>query len=161
LALKKFKKKSIYYRSIMRGFKIANGFSSVNLPVRKTVASAGYDFETIIDFEIAPGEIKLIPTGVKAFFPTNEVLKLYIRSSMTLKSNIVMANSVGIIDSDYYNNPDNDGHIQFMLHNIGTTTKAFKSGDRIGQGIFEHYLMIDDDHVTESRIGGFGSTTTK
>lgn len=90
-----------------RGFEKVSGYEYVNLPQRKTKQSAGYDIESAIDDVITPGETKLIPTGLKAYMGENEWMGIYIRSSIAVKYGIVLANSVAVIDSDYYNNPDN------------------------------------------------------
>lgn len=90
-----------------RGFEKVSGYEYVNLPQRKTKQSAGYDIESAIDDVITPGETKLIPTGIKAYMDENEWLGIYIRSSIAVKYGIILANSVAVIDSDYYNNPDN------------------------------------------------------
>ncbi len=97
----------------MRGFKVVKGFenSSIILPKRQTKNSAGYDFYVASDTVIKAHSIALIPTGVKAYMESDEVLKIYVRSSMPMKKGLTLANNVGIIDSDYFENPDNDGHI--------------------------------------------------
>ena len=100
-------------------------YDSYQLPVRKTKASAGYDFLAIEGFEIKPGEVKKIPTGIKAIYPDDETLMLFVRSSMGFKWNVRMCNQVGIIDADFYNNPDNEGHMWFALQNHGD--KTFKA----------------------------------
>ena len=147
-----------------RGFEIAKGFENkdVNLPVRKTKYSAGYDIECIEDTTIpkfAPGiKPTLIPTGIKAYMEKDEVLYIYNRSSNPKKKDLILANSVGVIDSDYYGNPDNDGHIMFAFYNIGKEDITIHKGEAIGQGIFQKYLVTDNDEATGKRTGGFGST---
>ncbi len=101
-------------------------YHKYRLPKRSTKHSAGYDFATLTDFTLKPKEIKLIPTGIKANMNENEVLMLYIRSSLGFKYNLRMCNQVGIIDKDYYNNKDNEGHIFVKLQNEGDTIKEFK-----------------------------------
>lgn len=133
-------------------------YSDIILPYRKTENSAGYDFISFLDIEIAPGEIKKIPTGVKVCLENDEFLSIYVRSSMGVKYNIRMCNQVGIIDSDYYNNIDNEGHIWVCLQNHGSENFMIKKGDAFAQGIFTKYLTTDDDMATGTRIGGFGST---
>ena len=144
----------------MRGFKVAKGFenSSIILPKRQTKNSAGYDFYVASDTIIKAHSVALIPTGVKAYMESDEVLKLYVRSSMPLKRKITLANNVGIIDSDYYENPDNDGHIMIQVLNFGDSDVLIKKDERIAQGVFLKYLLADDDNTNESRLGGFGST---
>ena len=148
-----------------RGFKIAKGFEDkgVNLPIRKTKYSAGYDIEAAED-TIVPSFKKganptLIKTGLKAYMKDDEYLMLCNRSSNPKKKGLVMANSVGIIDKDYYENPDNDGHFMFSFYNIKEEDIEIKKGEAIGQAIFQKYLVTDNDEAEGERIGGFGSTS--
>ena len=128
------------------------------LPRRMTAHSAGYDFFAIEGFTIKPGEIKKIPTGYKAIFGNNEVLMIFVRSSMGFKYNVRMTNQVGIIESDYYNNIDNEGHLFVSLQNEGDKDFVVKKGDAYAQGIFLKFLICDDDNATSKRNGGIGST---
>lgn len=159
-----------------RGFEIVSKFKNedINLPVRKTNASAGYDFEAaeslivpsiwkVLAEKVFVGEATglkatLIPTGIKSYMLDDEYLQLSIRSGTALKTGLILANGVGIVDSDYYNNPDNEGHIMFPVHNLGFKDKLIKKGERIGQGLFLNYLKADDDMSDGIRTGGFGST---
>ena len=100
----------------------------------------------------------LVPTGVKVKLDPGTYLELSVRSSCPLKYWLVMANSVGIIDGDYYNNPDNEGHIFFQMINFSPVPIILKKGDCIGQGIIKPYLKTEDDNTVDSREGGFGST---
>ena len=178
--------------------------TDISLPVRKTKASAGYDFEVAEDIviesydalmmeldqelgvkavrealftntmpvlknytldEIAAATKKtgakpsLVATGVKCRMPENTYLELNIRSSCPLKYWLVLANSVGVIDADYYNNPDNEGEIFFQIINLSPFPIQLKKGDIIGQGIFKEYLTTEDDAAGGERTGGFGSTS--
>lgn len=149
---------------INRGFEIAKGWEDkeINLPVRKTMGAAGYDFEAAED-TIVPSFKKginptLIPTGIKAYMADDEVLYLYNRSSNPKKKGLILANSVGVIDKDYYNNPDNDGHIMFAFYNVKDEDIMIKKGEAIGQGVFMKYLVTDNDKAEGIRTGGFGST---
>lgn len=142
----------------IRGFELCSTAEDAKLPERATEHSAGYDFfakETVI---IPPHSIVVAWTGVKAYMPDNEVLKIYNRSSNAKKKGIVLSNSVGIIDADYYNNPDNEGEIGFAFMNIREETVVLNKGEKLGQGIFETYNTADNDIHGESRTGGFGST---
>ncbi|MCI9287470.1 MAG: dUTP diphosphatase [Clostridia bacterium] len=148
----------------VRGFEIAKGFEDkeINLPVRKTKYSAGYDVEAAEDC-IIPSFKKgnkptLVKTGIKAYMADDEVLILANRSSNPGKKGLILANSIGVIDKDYYGNPDNDGHIMFAFYNIKEEDVEIKKGDAIGQAIFQKYLVTDDDIATGERTGGFGST---
>lgn len=100
----------------------------------------------------------LVPTGVKAYMLKDERLELFNRSSNPIKNKTVLSNGVGLIDSDYYSNPDNDGHIMFQFVNYGPNELYIKKGDRIGQGVFSKYLLTDDDSANGVRVGGHGST---
>lgn len=134
-------------------------YNNYNLPKRSTKHSAGYDFEVLKDFKIKPGEILKIPTGIKANMNHDEVLMIFIRSSLGFKNNLRMCNQVGIIDSDYYNNEDNEGHIFVCIQNEGTEVKEFKQGDKIVQGIFTKFLTVDnEEEINNNRQGGIGST---
>ena len=146
----------------VRGFEVCRGFEdkNINLPVRKTKYSAGYDIECAEDTIIPANSNKptLIPTGIKAYMADDEVLYLYNRSSNPKKKGLVLANSVGVIDKDYYGNPDNDGHIMFAFYNVYDEDITIKKGEAIGQGVFSKYLVVDDDKSEGERKGGFGST---
>ena len=151
--------------SKIRGFEIAKGFEDkqINLPVRKTKYSAGYDIEAVED-TIIPSFKKgsnptLVKTGLKAYMQDDEMLCLYNRSSNPKKKGLILANSVGIIDKDYYGNSDNDGHIMFAFYNIKEEDILIKKGEAIGQAIFEKYLIVDGDTAEGERTGGFGSTS--
>ena len=100
----------------------------------------------------------LVPTGVKAKLDPGTYLELSVRSSCPLKYWLIMANSVGIIDGDYYNNSDNEGHIYFQIINLSPLPIILKKGDCIGQGIIKPYLKTEDDNTIAIREGGFGST---
>ena len=149
----------------VRGFEIAKGFENkeINLPVRKTKYSAGYDIEaaedTIIPAFKAGMKPTLIKTGLKSYMEENEYLMLANRSSNPGKKGLILANSVGIIDKDYYGNEDNDGHIMFAFFNIKDQDIEIKKGECIGQGIFMPFLVADDDKAEGTRTGGFGSTS--
>ena len=122
-----------------------NLYESYSLPTRKTSKTAGYDFYLLEDLEIKAGEIVKIPTGVKAFFADDEVLFLIVRSSTGFKYNIRLVNQVGVIDSDYYNNESNEGHIFIKLQNESNQDLVFKAGDTLVQGLFVKYLVTDSD----------------
>ena len=111
---------------------------------------------------LRPGRLVMVPTGVKAYMQEDEFLGVHIRSGMAVKKSIRLVNNVGIIDADYYNNPDNEGHIILALVNTGLQPLVLKKGERIAQGIFYKYLTTDDDNAAEKeeRSGGFGSTGT-
>lgn len=147
-----------------RGFEVAKGFEEygVNLPVRGTKYSAGYDIEAVEDTTIPTfkkgDKPTLVKTGIKAYMMDDEVLYLYNRSSNPGKRCLILANSVGVVDKDYYGNKDNDGHIMFAFYNIKEEDIIIKKGDKIGQGVFAKYLVTDEDTASGSRTGGFGST---
>lgn len=129
------------------------------LPERSTKNSAGYDFYNPERVVIEPHTIKIVSTGIKAKFPSNLALKLYNRSSNPIKKGVMLANSVGIVDADYYNNSKNDGDIGFMFYNFTDIPAVFEAGDKLGQGIFEAYNTVtDEQEINNERSGGFGST---
>ena len=172
--------------------------AGLNIPGRKTKASAGYDFQVAEDIvipaykdlhrDLAAAQMEwtiknkrhactleetaaltkqlgakptLVPTGIKCEMPEDMYLELSVRSSCPLKHWLILANGVGIIDADYYNNPDNEGHIFFQIINLAPFPIALKKGDAIGQGIFKKYYLTDDDTAAGERNGGFGSTDQK
>ena len=131
------------------------------LPKRETEFSAGYDFRAAEDVELDSGSIRrpvLVRTGVKAKLAPNQVLILANRSSNALKRNLIVPNGVGIIDADYYNNPDNEGEIMGMFSLIYGEKHLIHRGDRIMQGIITTYDRVDNDNASGVRAGGFGST---
>lgn len=147
-----------------RGFEIVSNYKgkNINLPKRQTTNSAGYDIEAAEDTLIPvfhPGQKPiLVKTGIKAYFKSNEFLMLVNRSSNPLKKGLVVSNGIGIVDSDYYNNPSNEGHIMFSFYNFSDKDIIIQKGDRIGQAIFSNFLISDNDTACGSRVGGFGST---
>lgn len=147
-----------------RGFEIVKGYENknINIPVRKTSLSAGYDIESAEDIVIPSFRMgtkpTLIKTGLKCYMQNDEYLMLVNRSSNPVKRGLVLANSVGIIDADYYNNPDNDGHLMYAFYNYFNENITIKKGDTIGQAIFMKYLVVDNDSSNGERKGGFGST---
>lgn len=128
----------------------------IKLPERSSKFSAGYDFYSPVNVTIQPNESKLIFTDVKAIFNNDEVLMLYVRSSMG-KHPIVLANGTGIIDFDYAYG-ESDGNIGFRLLNLGKEPYEIKVGDRIGQGVLLKYLTFENGNTEKTRIDGFGSS---
>lgn len=144
-----------YFKVVKDEYRKNSG--DIKLPTRSDPRSAGYDFYSPIDITIQPGEKQLIWTDIKAYMLPDEVLKLYVRSSMG-KYPVVIANGTGIIDSSYFENANNDGNIGFNLLNLSNKPYEIHIGDRIGQGVFGKYLVTDDDNTTGERAGGFGSS---
>ena len=134
-------------------------YNSIKLPVRATAGSAGYDFYTPCAIELKPGESMKVPTGIRVQINDGWVLKLYPRSGLGFKFRLQMNNTVGIIDSDYYNS-DNEGHIFCKIMNDSNESKtvSLAAGAGFCQGIFVEYGITFDDDVTDERNGGFGST---
>ena len=128
------------------------------LPKRQTSKASGYDFYLPYDVVIKGNSQELIKTGVKALLEDDEFLAIFIRSSMGIKKGLNLSNQVGIIDSDYYGNIDNDGHIMIAIKNTTDNDVVLKKGDRVSQGIIMKYLVTSDDIANEKREGGFGST---
>ena len=147
----------------LRGFEKIAKYADVDfqMPERKTQKSAGYDFCLPEDVVLEPGKLQLVSTGVKAYMQDDEYLGMHIRSSMAVKKRIMLVNNVGIIDADYYNNEDNEGHIMLALLNMGSEPVALPKGERVAQGIFYNYLVADGDDNAEKAVrgGGFGSTS--
>ncbi len=158
--MRKFEKVS--YEEFSKNINLdRESYNSYLLPVRKTKFSAGYDFLAIEDFTIKPGEIKKIPTGYKVTMQNDEMLMILVRSSSGFKYNVRMCNQVGIIESDYYNNVSNEGHLFVALQNHGDKDYVVKAGEGYAQGVFTKFLLTEDDFVENTRSGGIGSTTSK
>ena len=136
---------------------VKNIYDDINLPVRATSGSAGYDFKSPINFKLKPGSTIKIPTGIRVKIDDGWVLKCYPRSGLGFKYKMRMANVVPIIDSDYYYS-DNEGHIFLKLSNEGEKDISINSGDKIIQGVFVPYGITYDDCVNKTRNGGVGST---
>jgi len=151
--------------SRIRGFEVVDkdhlktfkNQKDVIIPLKGSKNSAGYDFFASEDFKIEPNEYYFFWTDIKSYMLDDEVLKIYPRAS-SMKKNIRLKNTVGIVDSDYYNNIKNNGNIGVSLHNFGKETMHFKKGEGLVQGIFEKYLESDNCNTEEERKGGIGST---
>ena len=142
----------------IRGFEAISTKPDTRLPERSTEQAAGYDFFAREDVKILPHNLKVAWTGVKAYMQPDEVLKLYNRSSMAMKKGLMLSDNVAVIDADYYNNPTNEGEIGFMYYNFTGEIAIIKKGEKLGQGIFEKYMLADNDIHGGKRTGGFGST---
>ena len=143
----------------MRKFEKVSYDDTGILPTRADLGSAGHDFYTPIDLEIKPGEIVKLNTNIKVIMEPDEVLLLFVRSSIGIKKNLMLCNGTGVIDSTYYNNPDNEGNIIGALFNYGNETQYIRAGERVIQGVFVKYLITDNDKpLSDKRIGGVGSS---
>lgn len=140
--------------------KIRNIYNAIKLPVRATSGSAGYDFFTPTDFELKPSRTLKVPTGIRARIDDGWVLEIFPRSGLGFKYRLQLNNTVGIVDSDYFNS-DNEGHIFIKITNDTNEDKTLfvRQGDGFAQGIFTPFGITEDDDVNEIRNGGFGSTT--
>ena len=165
-----------------RGFEVCKGFEDkdITLPERKTKNAVAYDIEaaedTVIpsiwktvfsnvskflkgDKDFEAFKPTLVKTGVKAYFLEDEALFLATKSSYPGKKGLLLANSVGIVESDYYNNPDNDGHLMYAYYNLFPFDVTIKKHEPAGQAFFQKFLTIDNDNASGIRTGGFGSTS--
>lgn len=160
---KEMENKSKSMTGRVRGYEVAKGFEGkeVVLPEMGTVDSAGSDFRAIENVALEPWKTTLVHTGVKAYMQKGEVLKIYDRSSLATKRDLVISNHVGVIDRSYYGNPKNDGEIIIALYNRSNSMKYIEKGERIAQGVFESYLEPDTGVSDKERVGGFGSTGSK
>ena len=131
--------------------------ASIQLPKRSTTGAGAYDFFSPADYVIKPGQQVMIWTDVKAIMPQGLMLLLNVRSSMG-KSRLSLANTQGWVDSDYANNPGNDGNIGILLENNDVVAHTIRAGDRVAQGMFVKFYVTEDDFVDKEREGGFGST---
>jgi len=167
-----FKKQINKFFPSLSDFEIEDLYSDIQLPKRGSKGSAGYDIYSPLSFNLsAPnslipsifgGAIQktiIIPLGIKAQMPKDIFLEVVPRSGIGFKTGVCLANTVGIIDSDYYNNESNEGHIMLKFES-GFSDLVVNKGDRIAQGIFLKYYTVDDDNIENNRQGGFGSTGT-
>lgn len=131
-------------------------YNSYKLPQRSSSSTAGYDIFLLDDLEIAPGEIKKLPTGIKSYFEEDEVLLFIVRSGMGFKYNIRLCNQVAVIDADYYNNKNNEGHMWIKIQNEGDSVVKLAKGEAVVQGIFMKYLTTEtDNNLHKERIGKY------
>ena len=160
VSLKQFKKDFLDSFSSYSENEVEKIYEDLLIPKRATKGSAGYDFYSPIDFSLAPGETIKIPTGIRVRINDGWVLALYPRSGLGFKFRLQLNNTVGIIDSDYYNS-DNEGHMFVKLTNDSNENKnvELKAGQGMVQGIFFEFGITEDDEANEERNGGFGSTT--
>ena len=144
----------------LRGFEVISSYEGrdICLPRRETVRSAGYDIEAAEDVEVSANAVAVVPTGVKAYMQDDEYLGIHIRSGLSFRHALSLINDEGIIDADYYNNPDNEGHIQIGIINHGQEPFTIKRGERVAQCIFKKYLKANEDYAEGKRKGGMGST---
>ena len=140
-------------------FERISKYPNAVIPYRATEHSAGYDFVAAEGVYVRPHSISSIPTGIKCQLEPEYYLQLALRSSTPKKKGLMLANGIGIIDADYYNNSDNEGHIMFQVYNFTDDTVEIEAGERIGQGTILRYYITEDDNATGKREGGFGSTT--
>lgn len=134
-------------------------YNLINIPKRSTSSSAGYDICSIEKKIIKPGKTAIFKTGLKVQMNTDEVLMIYSRSSQGYKYNVCLTNCTGVIDADFYNNSQNEGHFSIKLSNNGENDYIVNIGDKIAQGVFFKYLTVDEEEeIKKSRSGGIGST---
>ncbi|MGN0297785.1 MAG: deoxyuridine 5'-triphosphate nucleotidohydrolase [Lachnospiraceae bacterium] len=139
-------------------------YDSIHLPKRATTGSAGYDFFMPYPLWFSINTTIKIPTGIKCRMEEGWVLQIYPRSSYGFKYGIELSNTVGIIDKDYYNNENNEGHIFVKLVNKDDTLNGkndiviLKQGEAFCQGILTPFGITMDDDTDGIRKGGFGST---
>ena len=120
------------------------------LPERSTAKSAGYDFFVPEDTVCKAHQITLVKTGIKAYFPEDEALLLFNRSSNPKKKGLIIPNGVGVVDADYVDNPDNEGEMGGLFYNITDEDVVLKAGEKMMQGIFVKYGITDDDKAEGS-----------
>ena len=148
----------------IRGFEavteeMRKGTMDYVLPVRGSSKSAGYDLASPIDVIIEPHSSVLVWTNIKVYMAEDELLQLHVRSSIGIKRNLMLKNTTGIVDSDYYSNESNDGNIGLALYNTGDEAVVIQKGERLVQGIFMKYLTVDNDtFLKDERTGGIGSS---
>lgn len=136
---------------------VESPWARLRLPKRATAGSAGYDFYAPADLELAPGDTLRVPTGVRARIAPGWVLMLFPRSGLGFKYRLQLNNTVGVVDSDYFD-ALNEGHIFIKLHNAGDKPVRVRAGEAFAQGVFLPFGLTEDDAADAARLGGFGST---
>ena len=156
--MRKFEK--ISYDQFKKDFEDSKElYDKITLPVRSTKHSAAYDIKSMEEKTLHPGDSLAFKTGLKVCMNPDEVLYIFSRSSMGYKYDVSLTNCVGVIDSDFYNNIDNEGHFKVKLINHGEKEVKINIGDRIAQGVFMKYLIVDNEEkIIKERKGGLGST---
>lgn len=136
-------------------------YDEIKLPCRATAGSAGYDIFSTMDFVLKPKQTILVPTGIKVQLDTDKVLVIAPRSGQGFKYKVQLYNTIGVIDSDYYGNVSNEGHMWVKLYNDSPDgdTLTVTKGDAICQGLILQYYTVDEDACNKERTGGFGSTS--
>lgn len=162
VSLGEFAKGVKKHNSSLSDEEINNLYEGLKYPCRSTLNAGGYDFFTPYDFVLKAGETIVVPTGFKVHMNGDEIFNLFIRSGTGFKYNVRLSNQVGIIDADYYNNENNEGHmfISFTNHGSKDWVNKVSEDSKIAQGIFmDYYKTIDDNNLNKVRKGGFGSTS--
>ena len=136
-------------------------YINTTLPTRGTKHAAGYDFYSKEEITLKPNEKHVFWSDVKSYMQVDEVLLIDVRSSIGIKKDLQLGNTIGVIDSDYYENPDNDGNIAICLRNVTDVDRTIAIGERIAQGIFVNYLEADNIISEQERKSGLGSTNNK
>ncbi|NMB70180.1 deoxyuridine 5'-triphosphate nucleotidohydrolase [candidate division WWE3 bacterium] len=158
--MNKFYKVSLeqYIKDANRGAAASEEYDRILLPRRATKLSAGYDFFAPFDFTLSPGEEIKFPTGIRVKLDEDKFLACFPRSGLGFKYKLQLANTVGIIDADYFSSP-NEGHIHVKLCNNGDKVIEIHQGDAFMQGVILPFYKTDDDESTDIRTGGMGSTS--
>lgn len=139
----------------------ADEYEEIKLPVRSTEGSAGYDIASPVNITIPGGCKRVIPTGLKVKIDPGYTMLLFVRSSLAIKKEIELQTSVSVIDSDYYDNDANEGHVMIPVRNESARPVFVSAGERIAQGVFVPYGVTEGDAAHEKRKGGIGSTGDK
>lgn len=137
----------------------ADEYDDIRIPERSTSGSAGYDIASPVNITIPGGCSRVIPTGLKVKIDKEWCMLLFVRSSLAIKKGIELQTGVSVIDSDYYNNEDNEGHIFIAVRNTSTRPVLITAEERIAQGVFVEYGKTIDDNAQGQRTGGIGSTS--
>lgn len=139
----------------------ADEYDNISMPERKTKGSAGYDIASPVNITIPGGCKRIIPSGLKVQIDDGWSMDLMIRSHMGIDKDLELATGVSLIDSDYYDNEKNEGHIMIPLRNKSTCPVFIAAGERIVQGVFRPYGITENDDASGKRTGGIGSTDEK
>lgn len=131
------------------------------LPRYETAGAAGFDLASSVDMTIRPGEVTLVPTGLVIAVPEGHVLGIFARSSTPLKRGLMVANGVGLVDSDYRGPKD---EIKIEVFNFTAAPVTVSRGDRLAQGVIIPFVRAEWQETAEpvaTTRGGFGSTGSR
>jgi dUTP pyrophosphatase len=130
----------------------------VTLPAYHSDGAAAFDLASREDVVVAPGEVRLVGTGLVVEVPRGHFLAVVARSSLPIKKGLLVANAIGIVDSDYCGPQD---EVKVEVYNFTARESPIARGERIAQGLILPAVRVEWEEVADNAApsrGGFGST---